>query len=199
MDLLCKTNGIDVDILHDEKVLSNKMCFWSLLQSYTDRLHHYYYDEEKHIMKSIKRLDQKNLLNHQSLRGFQKDVHSLERFIKLNVDLFVMIVRKFDEKHKTDTFDEELEYFLETYPFMEGHRLFNILEAIDAYIYDIECSSKDVRSGKNSSIILSIVNSLSEKDIVRCDSVNKKARSFKHLTFILKLFHFKRKRENKKL
>ena len=31
MDLLCKTNGIDVDILHDEKVLSNKVCFWSLL------------------------------------------------------------------------------------------------------------------------------------------------------------------------
>lgn len=185
IDISCEAHGIDIDKLFEEKVLSNKRCFWSLLQCYTDRLHHYYYDEEKYIIKSINRLDQKNLLTVKVLERLKMDVQRLNDFINLNVDLFVRSVRKYDEKHKSDTFDEEFDYFKETYPFIDGHRLFNILEAIDMHIYDIESTPNAARYRKASSI-LSLVHS--EKDVVRYNNVNRADKSFKKLMFILKLF-----------
>ena len=178
MDVSDKKYGIDIEILFDEKVLSNKKCFWTLLQSHTDRLHHYYHDEEKHIIKAIRKLDEKNLLNLKLLERFQNDVYHLHEFIKLNVDLFVLAVRKFDEKHETDTFEEELEYFQETYKFSDGHRLFNILSAIDAFIYEIESTSKKAARSKKKHLVQQ-----SEQDVVRYDSVNRKDGSFKKLMF----------------
>lgn len=183
MDVSDKKYGIDIEILFDEKVLSNKKCFWTLLQCHTDRLHHYYHDEEKHIIKAIRKLDEKNLLNLKLLERFQNDVYRLDEFIKLNVDLFVLAVRKFDKKHETDTFEEEIEYFQETYKFSDGHRLFNILSAIDDFIYEIESTSKKAARSKKKPL----VQQQSEQDVVRYDSVNRKDGRFKKLIFILKL------------
>ena len=76
MDIPCEAHGIDIDKLFEEKVISNKRCFWSLLQCYTDRLHHYYYDEEKYIIKSKNRLDQKNLLTVRVLERWKMDVRA---------------------------------------------------------------------------------------------------------------------------
>lgn len=198
IDIPCEAQGIDIDKLFEEKVLSNKRCFWSLLQCYTDRLHHYYYDEEKYIIKSINRLDKENLLTVKVLERLKMDVQRLNEFINLNVDLFVRSVRTYDEKHKTDTFDEEFEYFKETYPFIDGHRLFSILEAIDMHIYNIESTSKAARSKKASSI-LSLVQSLAEQqDVVKCSNVIRKDRSVRKLKALLKLSLFMRRKRGKR-
>ena len=132
-----KKHGINVNELFKDKVLSNKNCFWSLLQSQTDRMHHYYYHEENHIIDSLTRADDASILSIALLRDLKSRAIWLQDFVKYNIHMFEMSVSKFDVKHHVNTFDEEMNYFEETYSFTKGERLTQVLDAIDAFAFDI--------------------------------------------------------------
>lgn len=135
-----KMHGINMDDLFKDKVvLSNKNCFWSLLQSQTDRMHHYYYYEENHILNILTRANEDaSFLSLALLKELQNRAMWLQVFVKYNIHAFELSVSKFDAEHHVDTFDEEMKYFQETYPFTNGERLTQILEVIDAFAVDIQ-------------------------------------------------------------
>ena len=138
-----KQHGINTDDLLKEMVLSNKNCFWSLLQSQTDRMHHYYHQQEMHIIKTLSALDNASLLTLDSLEQLREDVLWLQDFITFNIHMFELSVSEFDVEHHCDTYEEEMKYFEETYAFTNGQRLTQILDAIDAFSFDILDKSRD--------------------------------------------------------
>lgn len=201
-----KQHGIDVAALFEERVLSNKQCFWSLLQSQTDRMHHYYHQEEKYIFESLTSFERTGLLSPALLEQLRKDVMWLQDFVTFNIDMFEMAVSEFDAEHRCDTFGEEMEYFEEQYPFTNRKRLKLILEAIDMFLLDFlehgrhkhhhfNLSHKEhFRVFKRSSIV-SRPSREKSKDAVRRlsgvihEDANKKSiqkKKFKFLRFILR-------------
>ena len=143
MKEVCKNYGIDIDLLLEEKVIANESCFWCLLQSQTDRLNHYYYDEEHRIKKALSHTKRRYLPNESAivtLASIRNQVIWLLDFITHNVKLFARMVSKFDNFHHLDTFHEEMSYFEETYTFIDGHRLHMILNLIDEMVLEIEAT-----------------------------------------------------------
>ncbi|GFH50082.1 predicted protein [Chaetoceros tenuissimus] len=145
-----KNNGIDTDVLFDEKVIANERCFWSLLQSHSDRFNYFYYDEETLINKALSRLERKQeSIRHQdmliSLSSVRERVSWLLEFISYNLELFATAVRTFDRHHDLETFDEEMDYFRGTYSFVDGQRLHNIISYIDMWSLDIKQRSSSCR------------------------------------------------------
>ena len=57
--------------------------------------------------------------------------------------MFELSVSKFDVEHHVNTFDEEMKYFEETYSFTKGKRLTQLLDAIDAFVFDIQRPTKE--------------------------------------------------------
>lgn len=141
MKEFCKNYGIDIDLLLEEKVIANESCFWCLLQSQTDRLNHYYYDEEHRIKKALSHPKRRYLPNESAivtLASIRNQVIWLMDFILYNVKLFARMVSEFDDFHQLDTFHEEMAYFKETYAFIDGHGLHMILNLIDEMVLEIE-------------------------------------------------------------
>ena len=138
-----KNKGIDTDILFEEKVIANERCFWSLLQSHSDRFNYFYYDEETYINKALTRLERKQeSIRHEDvlilLSSVRERVSWLLEFISYNVELFATSVRTFDKHHDLETFDEEMDYFRSTYSFVDGQRLHSIIRHIDMWSLDIK-------------------------------------------------------------
>jgi len=50
-----------------------------------------------------------------------EQVWALHRFLERNVASFKEALRVYDEKHGTDTFEEEIEDLLSTHTFMDGN------------------------------------------------------------------------------
>ena len=141
MKEICKKYGIDIDLLLEEKIIANESCFWCLLQSQTDRLNHYYYDEEHRIKEALSHPKRRYLPNESAivtLASIRNQVIWLLDFITHNVKLFASMVSKFDDFHHLDTFHEEMAYFKETYAFIDGHGLYMILNLIDEMVLEIE-------------------------------------------------------------
>ncbi|GFH56813.1 predicted protein [Chaetoceros tenuissimus] len=130
-----KVHGVNLEDLMQDKVLSNKSCFWSLLQSQTDRFNHYYYDQEHKSRRAMKKLAKAST---HEVHGseIRADLIWLLDFVEYNTHLFSIAVRKFDSYHSLDTFDDEKDYFEETYPFVDGHRLQKLLDALDIYEFE---------------------------------------------------------------
>lgn len=128
-------HGVNLGNLFEGKVLSNESCFWSLLQSQTDRLNHYYYDQEHKIRRAMKKIstDSTQALDVEEVRA---DVIWLLDFINHNALLFASAVCKFDSYHELDTYDAEKDYFEETYSFIDGHRLQKVLDVLDVYEFE---------------------------------------------------------------
>lgn len=138
-----KNNGIDTDVLFEEKVIANERCFWSLLQSHSDRFNYFYYDEETLINKALSRLERKQeSIRHQDmlilLSSVRERVSWLLEFISYNLELFATAVRTFDKHHDLETFGEEMDYFRSTYSFVDGQRLHSIMSYIDMRSLDIK-------------------------------------------------------------
>lgn len=127
-------HGVNLGNLFEDKVLSNESCFWSLLQSHTDRLNHYYYDEEHKIRRAMKKLSTDS--TQVDVGEVRADVTWLLDFIDHNALLFSSAVRKFDSYHELDTYDDEKDYFEETYSFIDGHRLQKVLDVLDVYEFE---------------------------------------------------------------
>ena len=143
MKEICKKYGIDIDLLLEEKIIANESCFWCLLQSQTDRLNHYYYDEEHRIKEALSHPKRRYLPNESAivtLASIRNQVIWLLDFITHNVKLFASMVSKFDDFHHLDTFHEEMAYFKETYAFIDGHGLYMILNLIDEMVLEIEAT-----------------------------------------------------------
>ncbi|GFH44463.1 predicted protein [Chaetoceros tenuissimus] len=129
-----KIHGVNLEELFQDKVLSNESCFWSLLQSQTDRLHYYYYDREHKVRRDMKDLAVASA--QVNVTEIRDDVTWLIDFINHNAILFSSAVRKFDSYHELNTYDDEKNYFDETYSFMDGHRLQKVLDALDIYEFE---------------------------------------------------------------
>lgn len=128
-------HGVNLGNLFEGKVLSNESCFWSLLQSQTDRLNHYYYDQEHKIRRAMKKLSTESTTQ-VDIEEVRADVIWLLDFIDHNALLFASAVRKFDSYHELDTYDNEIDYFEETYSFIDGHRLQKVLDVLDVYEFE---------------------------------------------------------------
>jgi hypothetical protein len=167
---------INTDDLFEERVISNKNCFWSLLQSQTDRMHYFFHQEEKYIKDNLTGFERTGLLTPALLERIRKDMLWLQDFVTFNIRRFEEAVSEFDGEHNCDTFEDEMGYFEETYPFTNRERLTLILEAIDQFT--------DVDNLKQK---YHFQNSLSGDECMK--SVNKKKRSFRRFVsmFILRL------------
>ncbi|GFH61635.1 predicted protein [Chaetoceros tenuissimus] len=177
-----KQNAINVDDLFEARVLSNKNCFWSLLQSQTDRMHHYYYQQEIYIIQKLSALDKASLLTLDLLEQLREDELWLQEFVTFNVHLFELAVSKFDVEHHVNTYEEEMRYFEETSSFTNGERLTQILDAIEAYEFDIlqEPSKKRhlVKSSKQEGICKSSILERSKSDRERSKDTMRRLSSF---------------------
>ncbi|GFH49789.1 predicted protein [Chaetoceros tenuissimus] len=134
-------HGIDTNLLHQHDVLDNKIYFWEILQSHTDRLKQYYNDEETRIKNTLSRLDNGSIENEDALvllAMVRAQVVCLLEYITHNLELFATSVLTFDEHHNVDTYEEEMTYFQDTYAFIDGDRLHTILKYIDEWSLDIE-------------------------------------------------------------
>lgn len=132
LEVYSENHGIKIDSLFEEKVLSNENCFWSLLQSCTDRLHHFYSREEKRILNTVRQLEKSFIINQFSLDNLRNDTLWLQTFVAHNCKLFATAVKKFDTYHNVNTFKEEMRYFMESYPFVDEKRLNLIISDIDS-------------------------------------------------------------------
>ena len=132
LEVYSENHGIKINSLFEEKVLSNENCFWSLLQSHTDRLHHFYSREEKRILKTVRQLEKTYIINQSSLNNLRNDTLWLQTFVAHNCKLFAAAVKKFDSYHNVNTFKEEMRYFMESYPFVDETRLHMIISDIDS-------------------------------------------------------------------
>ena len=180
---------IDLEILGDRRVIESKSCFWSMLQSHMEKLKLYYFDEESRIQISLSHLDEKCIDDDHDalvlLALIRNQVTWLLDYITLNVELFATSVLKFDEHHSVDTYEEEMTYLEDTYPFIDGHRLHTILSYIDEWTLDLNqeeeqeqeegCSIRSPARRRNSS---KSVNSIkSTRSSVRSESQHKKGSS----------------------
>lgn len=132
-----KQHGINIDDILEEMVLSNKNCFWSLLQSQTDRMHHYYHQQEQCIIDNLNGFERTGLLTSTLLEYIEKDAIWLQEFVTYNISLFELAVSEFDAEHHVDTYEEEMKYFEETYPFTNRKRLSQILDAIHVFSFHL--------------------------------------------------------------
>ena len=132
LEIYSENHGIKINSLFEEKVLSNKSCFWSLLQSHTDRLHHFYSKEEKRILKTVHQLENSFIINQSSLKNLRNDTLWLQTFVAHNCNLFAEAFKKFDSYHNINTFKEEMRYFMESYPFADEIRLNLIISDIES-------------------------------------------------------------------
>lgn len=132
LEVYSDNHGIKINSLFEEKVLSNENCFWSLLQSQTDRMHYFYTREENRLLQTVHKLEKSFAINESSLNNLRNDTLWLQTFVAHNHKLFGIAVKKFDSYHNLNTFKEELRYFMESYPFVDETRLKLILSDIDS-------------------------------------------------------------------
>ena len=198
---------INLQTLCDRKVIESKTCFWSILQSHTEKLKLYYFDEESRIQISLSHLDEVYIDDDGALvllALIRNQVTCLLEYITLNLELFALSVLKFDEHHSVDTYEEEMTYLQDTYAFIDGHRLHTILRYIDEWILDLQeeqheqetdssyiRSSQEGRQRRNSS--RSINSMKSTRSSVRSESQHHKKGLSRNGNFLQRLLGLKSK------
>lgn len=140
---------IDASAFHCEKTLSNKNCFWSLLQSQTDQMHYYYQDQLQSILLCLDKFkDYKRRRNYEtryvqryvisSLQSAKLSTEHLHEFLQSSFRDFKLVVKKFDEYHSTNTLAEEIDYFHSCHDYIDGKHLDMIIQHIEERIESIE-------------------------------------------------------------
>lgn len=183
--------GIDTNLLlHQHDVLDNKICFWEILQSHTDRLKQYYNDEETRIKNTLSRLDNDSIENEDALvllAMVRAQVVCLLEYITRNLELFATSVLTFDEHHNVDTYEEEMTYFQDTYAFIDGDRLHTILKYIDEWTLDIEKGNTGNACNKRGNSSRSIGSRCSRRSSVRSETSGKNKKATRRIS-LSKLF-----------
>ena len=146
---------IDASAFHCEKTLSNKNCFWSLLQSQTDQMHYYYTDQLQSILLCLDKFkEHERRRNYRksyvisSLQSAKLSTEHLHKFLQSSFRDFKLVVKKFDEYHSTNTLEEEVDYFHSCHDYIDGKHLDNIVQYIEERIESIEADrSKEEEQG----------------------------------------------------
>ncbi|GFH44024.1 predicted protein [Chaetoceros tenuissimus] len=191
---------INLEILRDRRVIESKSCFWSMLQSHAEKLTLYYFDEESRIKNSLSHLDEECIDDSDALillALIRNQATWLLEYITHNLELLATSILAFDEYHSVDTYEEEMTYLEDTYPFIDGHRLHTILNYVDGWTLDLqeenqeqeECCFPSPGRRRNSS--RSINSTKSKRSSVRSESQHNKGSlrngSFRGFIFLQRL------------
>ncbi len=93
---------IDTSAFLCEMTLRNKNCFWSLLQSQTDKMHYYYQDQVQSILHKFEdhhKVRRKYRTSYviSSLQRAKLSTEHLKTFLQSSFRDFKLVVKKFDE------------------------------------------------------------------------------------------------------
>ena len=153
---LQKIHGIDVDLLSKERIMNHDKTFWTCMQCQSDRLYHYYHDQEKKLLKSSQRLrtsiktagahwsfteDADSLKTAESKkleRQLLGDIKKLGEFLRESKRNLIEVLEKFDDFHGTSVKSTELATLEETHAFLDLGRLEYLNERVVQIIISAE-------------------------------------------------------------
>lgn len=165
---------IDASAFLCEQTLSNKNCFWSLLQSQTDQMHYHYQDQVQSILHCIDKFEdheRERIYSYcyviSSLQSAKLSTERLHEFLQSSFREFKFVVKKFDEYHSTDTLAEEIDYFHSCHDYIDGKRLQNIIQYIDERIDSIEADRFEEEEQETREISLLVRDTSSRKNMTR--------------------------------
>ena len=141
---------IDTSAFLCEMTLSNKNCFWSLLQSQTDKMHYYYQDQVQSILHCLDKFEDHHKVRRKyrtsyvisSLQRAKLSTEHLNTFLQSSFRDFKLVVKKFDEYHSTNTLEEEIDFFHSCHDYIDGKSLNNLIRHIEERIEIIETDSR---------------------------------------------------------
>lgn len=176
-EYLLRQHGIDFAVLSQKHVIERDSCFWTVLQSHTDRFYWYYNDQEESIVQKASLLrkvassDERSAEEKEDLGtsynkyfgGFpqtttaipklytlKKEINDLKKFLELNKNAHTKILEMYSEINSEDVLQTEVKELEKTHSFWNGSRLEVLMEFIDESIQQIHKKIRDEVTRKSS-------------------------------------------------
>ena len=136
--------NIGFDYLCDDKVQDSKI-FFHILQAQKDGIYNYFARKQESIMSRMNKKKPRKFVNENDLLAFidglrqlRTQVWALHQFLERNLASFKDALWAYDEKHGTDTFEEEIEDLLSTHTLMNGNWTLNVISLLNKDIESYE-------------------------------------------------------------
>lgn len=144
-------SNIGFDYLCEDKVQDSNI-FFHILQAQKDGIYNYFSREQKLIMSSLHEVKSRKIATIGYLRMIQTQINNLHFFLETNLASFKKALKAYDEKHGTETLEEELEELLSTLTFMDGSWTLNTISILNEKIRSCETGRNIKARGRRGSI-----------------------------------------------